>query len=184
MPRPPNTSKNTSNIVREYSVWELEDKAQALLARVFPSGLTIPIEVEEVAFRLGLEINPIPGLNDAHQVAGTLWKDFQDHYWIVVDEYTMDHREARHRFTVAEEIAHFALHKEYVVAVIRDITAQQRAKDELTGHVCELENFYKAAVGRENGLVELKKQVNQLCRELGKPELHNLSFLDSGGAEP
>ncbi len=126
----PNTSRSISNPVREYKVWELEKQAKVLLAAAFPSSLSIPVEIEDVAFHLGLEINPIPGLQTACQVCGALWRDCQDQYWIVVDEFIMDHREARYRFTMAEEIAHYALHKEHIDAA-KDIAGALKLQEKL-----------------------------------------------------
>ncbi|KPK41272.1 MAG: hypothetical protein AMK72_15395 [Planctomycetes bacterium SM23_25] len=108
----PNTSRNTSDPVREYKVWELQQHADRILASTFPSGFIIPIEIENVAYSLGLDINPVPGLSSALQVLGALWRDHEGRYWIVVDEHLMDYGENRYRFTVAEEIAHFVLHRE------------------------------------------------------------------------
>ena len=110
----PNTSKNISDPIREYKVWELQKQTDDLLAAIFPSGYIIPIEIENVAYHLGLDINPIPGLHKACQVLGALWRDGTSAYWIVIDEHMMDHQEARYRFTVAEEIAHFVLHKSQI----------------------------------------------------------------------
>lgn len=126
-------SKNTSEKVREYHVWELEEKAEKLLVTVFSSGLTIPVEIEDIAFHLGLEINPIFGLERAHDVLGTLWHDSGSKYWIVVDEFMMDHQETRYRFTVAEEIAHFVLHREHLDAV-KDIAGAVRLQEKLKGN--------------------------------------------------
>ena len=123
----PNTSRNTSDPVREYKVWELQQHADRVLAAVFPAGFTIPIEIENVAYSLGLDINPIPGLRQVRQVLGTLWRDHEERYWIVVDEHMMDYRPNRYRFTVAEEVAHFVLHKEHLAQAhdIREALALQ-----------------------------------------------------------
>jgi hypothetical protein len=112
----PRTSKNTSEKVREYTIRELEERAHSILAAAFPLGVRIPVEIEDVAFHLGLDINPIPGLQQACQVLGTIWRDSQGRYWVVVDEHLMDHLEARYRFTVAEEVSHYILHKEHIDA--------------------------------------------------------------------
>lgn len=36
----------------------------------------------------------------------------------------------------------------------------------------ELQIFNKAAVGRELRMIELKKEINNLCRHLGKPKMY------------
>jgi PAS domain S-box-containing protein len=40
---------------------------------------------------------------------------------------------------------------------------------ELKGKLAEIERFNRLATGRESRIVELKEQVNQLCREAGRP---------------
>jgi PAS domain S-box-containing protein len=75
---------------------------------------------------------------------------------------------------------------EYVVCAAEDITDRHRAETELNAKVKELEDFYEIAVGRELKMVELKRQVNELCRELGRPAPWDLSGLQEqepeGGA--
>ena len=127
----PNTSKNTSDPICEYKVWKLQKQTDDLLAAIFPSGYVVPIEIENVAYHLGLDINPIPGLHKACQVSGALWRDGAGAYWIVVDEHMMDHQEARYRFTVAEEIAHFVLHKAQITEA-SDVRAAIVLQERLT----------------------------------------------------
>jgi len=110
----PNTSRNTSDPVREYKVWELQKHADDLLDGAFPSGYLIPVEIENIAYHLSLDILPVPGLRRTCDVVGALYRDAAGAYWVVVDEYMMDNRENRYRFTVAEEIAHFVLHREQI----------------------------------------------------------------------
>lgn len=110
----PSTSKSTSDQVREYKVWELQQLADRLLAAALPSGIILPIEIENVAYHLGLDINPVVGLRQNCDVIGTLYRDSQGQYWIVVDEYIMDCRENRYRFTVGEEVAHFLIHRDHI----------------------------------------------------------------------
>jgi len=112
-------------------VWELQKQADDLLAAVFPAGYTPPVEIENVAYHLGLDIAPIPGLRQAHDVLGALYRDAQGRYWIAVDEHMMDYWANRYRFTVAEEIAHFVLHRKQIEEA-KDIAGaiglQQRLK--------------------------------------------------------
>lgn len=62
--------------------------------------------------------------------------------------------------------------------------AKEKAEDfakELERKNSELELFNKLSVGREVRMIELKKEVNKLARELGKEEPYDLSALDEGG---
>jgi PAS domain S-box-containing protein len=59
------------------------------------------------------------------------------------------------------EITHF-------VAVKEDISERKKIQEELRKHTSELERFNKAMIGREKRSIELKREVNQLCRELNR----------------
>jgi len=47
---------------------------------------------------------------------------------------------------------------------------------ELSAHAEELARFNRAAVGREMRMIELKKEVNELCLRLGEPARYPLEF--------
>lgn len=47
---------------------------------------------------------------------------------------------------------------------------RQQVNEALKRHVKELEQFNRMAVGRELRMIELKKEINALCRELGRSE--------------
>ncbi len=76
--------------------------------------------------------------------------------------------------------------EEQIAAFALDITERQRAQDALQQQAAELavrneelERFNRSAVGRENRMVELKRQVNELCKQLGRPPEYPLGFLDA-----
>lgn len=68
----------------------------------------------------------------------------------------------------------------------RDITEQKRAELELRARNEELERFNRATVGRELKMIELKRELNALARDLGRPAPYDLSFVDQedGGGQP
>ena len=47
----------------------------------------------------------------------------------------------------------------------------------------ELEMFNKMAVGREKRMIELKRKINALSKELGNEEPFDLSFAEDGPAK-
>jgi PAS domain S-box-containing protein len=60
----------------------------------------------------------------------------------------------------------------------REAEKLQQQTDELRAGNEELTRFNRAAVGRELQMVKLKQQTNELCREMGKPLMHRLDFLN------
>ncbi len=54
--------------------------------------------------------------------------------------------------------------------IIRDVTERKRAEAIERKRTNELEQFNKMATGRELRMMELKQEINALCRELGRTE--------------
>jgi PAS domain S-box-containing protein len=50
--------------------------------------------------------------------------------------------------------------------MVRDMTESKRIEEENRKHLQELEVFYKVSMGREERIIELKKEVNMLKQEL------------------
>lgn len=68
---------------------------------------------------------------------------------------------------------------------LQDITERKLAELELRRRNEELERFDRAAVGREQRMIDLKREVNALARELGRAPPYDLGFVaDTGKAEP
>ena len=57
----------------------------------------------------------------------------------------------------------------YIVAFARDVMARKRDEAELQKSLGELERFNRLMVGREIRVLELKREVNALRKELGRP---------------
>ena len=60
--------------------------------------------------------------------------------------------------------------------VARDISERKRAEEELRHTLDELTRFNRIMVGRENRMIELKKEVNALRGRLGEPPGYTLDF--------
>jgi PAS domain S-box-containing protein len=79
-------------------------------------------------------------------------------------------------------------HSRVIQCNIRDISERKRMEEarrqqteELRTRNAELMRINRASEGRELRMVELKQQINELCRQLGQPPRHPLDFL---GARP
>jgi PAS domain S-box-containing protein len=58
----------------------------------------------------------------------------------------------------------------YFDCTIMDITGRKKAEEEQRRSIKDLEETNKIMVGRELRMIELKKEVNQLSKEIGRPE--------------
>lgn len=71
----------------------------------------------------------------------------------------------------------FKLHDvPYVVSLTRDISERRQAPEALRQKVealrvsnAELARFNRAMVGRELRMIEMKQEIDELCRRLGEP---------------
>lgn len=54
--------------------------------------------------------------------------------------------------------------------------ALRKSHVELQSHAEELTRFNRAAVGRESRMIELKKEVNELCKQKGQAVRYPLEF--------
>jgi len=84
----------------------LRREAEAFLEQTHPSRV-LPIPIEQMVERLGLDIVPVPGLQRAFDMVGCTSADMT---CIYVDQSVAESRESRYRFTLAHEIAHVRLH--------------------------------------------------------------------------
>jgi len=69
--------------------------------------------------------------------------------------------------------------KPHMQAIVRDISKRKQAEqalrqkaEELYARNDELEEFKRASVGRELRMIELKEEINELCRRLGEAPRH------------
>jgi PAS domain S-box-containing protein len=55
-----------------------------------------------------------------------------------------------------------------------DITERKRGEEKLHENIAELERFSKLAVGREERMIELKSEINEMLQGLGQPEKYKI----------
>lgn len=65
-----------------------------------------------------------------------------------------------------------------MIGLVIDITDRKRAERELKRRNDELERINQAMVGRELVMIEMKRDINRLSRQLGLHEPYDLGFLD------
>lgn len=58
--------------------------------------------------------------------------------------------------------------------IMRDLTESKQAQEELSEQFEELKRFNAAAVGRETRMIELKKEINDLCKRIGEEPRYSL----------
>lgn len=79
-----------------------------------------------------------------------------------------------HMFPVLDD----AGQAEYVCRISLDVTDRKRVEAEMAGQLDELTRFNRASIGREFDMIRLKREVNTLARELGRPPPYDLAFAD------
>lgn len=77
-----------------------------------------------------------------------------------------------------------AIERDFAIAVADTIVVaiegqeREKAKDELRKKLVELNHYKEITVGRENRMIDLKREVNKLSKELGQAEPYDVSFAD------
>ena len=61
-----------------------------------------------------------------------------------------------------------------VVLTLVDVTERRKATEAMREQLQELERINRAAVGREMRMIELKKEINDLCGKNGEPARYKL----------
>ncbi len=56
-----------------------------------------------------------------------------------------------------------------VAGIVINVTARRQAEEELQRQVKELQRWHDVTIGREDRIIELKNEVNDLLKETGRP---------------
>jgi len=110
--------------VPEYSVWEIEQRAEALLTEAYKTvyPYTVPVTVVDVEWVaevvLGVGIRYVSGLRGRCRVDGVILPQSKAGPVILIDRGILDRQSvSRYRFTIAEEVGHYVLHCPHLPAV-------------------------------------------------------------------
>jgi len=57
-----------------------------------------------------------------------------------------------------------------VHCVLRNIEERKQAEEKIKAQLNELQKWYATTMGREERIIEMKKEVNALLKQLGKPK--------------
>ena len=90
---------------------DIQLKISELIQAVYPD-YTIPVDIEEIVEALGLEIVPEPGLKSDHGIDAGVTSDF-DAILVDAQSYNSEDYLNRVRFSLAHELGHFVLHKDF-----------------------------------------------------------------------
>jgi Zn-dependent peptidase ImmA (M78 family) len=135
------------------SLQEIENCAISFLKEhcSFPS-LPIPIE-EIIDLKLGLNIIPIPGLFNLHNIDAFLSADLKNLY---IDHDHLEYRYSRARYSFAHEVGHLILHRHYL--------------DNLK--IDSLEIWKEIVLGKGTGHAMFETQANIFASFLLMPQSH------------
>ncbi len=132
---------------------EIEDAAESFLKRHHPDrSLSIPIE-EILDLKLGINIIPIPGLFNLHNIDAFLSSDLTDLY---IDHDHLEYRYSRARYSLAHEAGHLVLHGDYLAGLKVD----------------SLETWKEIVLGKGTGHAMMETQANMFAGFLLMPQDH------------
>ena len=124
-----------SDSLQTYTLSELEKIAQQQLQELRKLGhFTIPVDIEAIVERCGIEIDVKRGLKEIHNIWGMIAVDLDtDGLIILVDDTLLDTDRLRniYRMTIAEEFAHSLLHGEAIkrIKTVEDFKDLQNHPD-------------------------------------------------------
>ena len=145
---------NESGQIPHLGKIEITQRAEDLLAECW-NGL-FPIDAEAICDYLRVSILPIDGLAKSFQVDAFISSDFKKIY---VDQQEFEKGSYRYRFSLAHELGHYILHREYFSSRIEDF-------EEWQGFVRGYTNDY------------VERQANYFAGSLLMPEMEMVRVLN------
>lgn len=141
---------------------------------------SIPVDIDHIVeFGYRLEVRPLKNLKSSLDMEGMLSKD-RTTIFVDNDTYTDDRFYTRHRFTLAHEIGHFELHKDYYLkakfetpeewlALLQNIDPDElewceRHADEFAGRLLVPVEFLNAEIDK---LRPELKRLEGIAKDLG-----------------
>ena len=160
---------------------DLRGRAEAFLEE-FHEERTLPVPIEEIVeFDFQIELVPIDGILHDLEVDAFLSSDLTQIY---VDEFVMQHRPRRLRFSLAHEIGHHELHKPLHessrVATVRDWKRVQASisEDDYAWFEYQANSFAGLVLVPTS---ELRAQFDAAMRAARAAELSEATLADEAG---
>ena len=102
-----------------YTVRQLEDRASKFLSQHFGQSVPVPVDIDLLVEREGIDLDEWPKLRTNHGIEGGVWRDVESGqlYIYIAEELMADESPrgyGRYRMTVAEELAHIHLHRQVI----------------------------------------------------------------------
>lgn len=130
---------------------EIVRKAEEVLGKNWDGKF--PIDVEVLCDRLGINIFPVPNLAKTFHIDAFISADFKTIY---VDNREFESESHRYRFSVAHELGHFALHREYYPDGIDGLEEWLKISHNIVNNYAEFQANYFAGslLVPENELID------------------------------
>ncbi|MBU1101830.1 MAG: PAS domain S-box protein [Bacteroidetes bacterium] len=90
------------------------------------------------------------------------------------DKFETQHKCKDGKIVEMEVSSTYSKNLEMIMVFFTDITERKKVEKELKEQMEEITRFNKLMVGRENKMIELKKEINALLEEEGKPSKYNI----------
>lgn len=131
----------------------LESEAIRFLAKYHPSD-SIPIPIEDIVeFDLKIKTVTVPGLFSEHQIDGFLSRDNAQ---LFIDQDMYMNFTNRARFTIAHEMGHYILHRDYIDSL----------------NISSIEQWKQVVLGKGTGHARLETRANTFAGMLLMPKKH------------
>lgn len=140
-------------MIQFLSAQAIEDAAATFLKKYHP-GRSLPIPIEEILdLKLGINIIPIPGLFNLHNIDAFLSSDLTGLY---IDHDHLEYRYGRARYSLAHEAGHLMLHGDYLAGLKMN----------------SLEMWKEVVLGKGTGHAMMETQANMFASFLLMPRDH------------
>ncbi|MBR2741227.1 ImmA/IrrE family metallo-endopeptidase [Candidatus Saccharibacteria bacterium] len=154
---------------------EIKSRVDELLEECWDGAF--PVDVERMCDHFDISILPVAGLTDCFQIDAYISADFKTIY---VDAEKYKDESPRYRFSVAHELGHYILHREYYSSRVESFGEWRAASYKSANYFAEYQANYFAGclLAPENELIRVlnvgfdgsfaRSYFSTRCEELGR----------------